>query len=116
MEIYGYIRVSSADQNEDRQLTAMNGLQVPQSNIHIIGNDLLNKAPIIFLKLENVHRIDNIHIEDNVNLTGIELRHSRGSTSGANLYARNNTGSGTIQVGAQCIIENNVGFTEKKRR
>jgi DNA invertase Pin-like site-specific DNA recombinase len=28
MEIYGYIRVSSADQNEDRQLAAMDRFRV----------------------------------------------------------------------------------------
>lgn len=32
---YGYIRVSSTDQNEDRQLLAMQDKQVPQKNIFI---------------------------------------------------------------------------------
>ncbi len=35
MEIYGYIRVSSADQNEDRQLLAMQDLKVSPKNIFI---------------------------------------------------------------------------------
>ena len=35
MEFYGYIRVSSADQNEDRQLAAMNDLQIQSKNIVI---------------------------------------------------------------------------------
>ena len=35
MKIYGYIRVSSADQNEDRQLAAMNALSIPSENIVI---------------------------------------------------------------------------------
>ena len=35
MKIYGYIRVSSADQNEDRQIIAMNELQIPPENIII---------------------------------------------------------------------------------
>lgn len=30
---YGYIRVSSADQNEDRQLLALRGKSVPNSRI-----------------------------------------------------------------------------------
>ncbi|MCL2514261.1 MAG: recombinase family protein [Oscillospiraceae bacterium] len=34
-ETYGYIRVSSADQNEDRQLVAMEGLAIPQGNLFI---------------------------------------------------------------------------------
>ena len=33
--IYGYIRVSSIDQNEDRQLIAMRGKDVPENNIYI---------------------------------------------------------------------------------
>ena len=35
MNIYGYIRVSSADQNEDRQLFAMQELQIPQGNLFV---------------------------------------------------------------------------------
>ena len=33
--IYGYVRVSSTDQNEDRQLLAMRELAVPEGNIHV---------------------------------------------------------------------------------
>ena len=33
--IYGYVRVSSADQNEDRQLIAMNKNNVPKDNVYI---------------------------------------------------------------------------------
>jgi len=35
MEIYGYIRVSSADQNEDRQMLAMKKLNIPIEQIFI---------------------------------------------------------------------------------
>ena len=35
MATYGYIRVSSTDQNEDRQIIEMNKLSVPPSNIYI---------------------------------------------------------------------------------
>ena len=34
-EIYGYIRVSSTDQNEDRQLDAMRGAGVPEKNVYL---------------------------------------------------------------------------------
>ena len=34
-EIYAYVRVSTREQNEDRQLIAMNELQVPRKNIFI---------------------------------------------------------------------------------
>jgi DNA invertase Pin-like site-specific DNA recombinase len=33
METYGYVRVSSADQNEDRQIIAMNELKIPSAHI-----------------------------------------------------------------------------------
>jgi len=33
--IYGYVRVSSRDQNEDRQLISMREMQVPEENIYI---------------------------------------------------------------------------------
>ena len=33
MNIYGYVRVSSTDQNEDRQMIALNNISVPPKNI-----------------------------------------------------------------------------------
>lgn len=41
-EIYGYVRVSSIDQNEDRQMIAMSDNNVPKGNVYIdkqSGND-----------------------------------------------------------------------------
>ena len=35
VKVYGYIRVSSADQNEDRQLIALRGCQIPERNLYI---------------------------------------------------------------------------------
>jgi DNA invertase Pin-like site-specific DNA recombinase len=35
MAIYGYIRVSSADQNDDRQMATMNELKIPPSHIFV---------------------------------------------------------------------------------
>ena len=35
MKIYGYVRVSSRDQNEDRQLLALREIGVPEDNIYI---------------------------------------------------------------------------------
>ena len=35
MKIYGYVRVSATDQNEDRQLLAMSEKEIPKSNIYI---------------------------------------------------------------------------------
>lgn len=34
-EIYGYVRVSTKDQNEDRQMIALRELAVPERNIFI---------------------------------------------------------------------------------
>lgn len=34
-EIYGYIRVSSKDQNEDRQVIALSTLEIPQKNLYV---------------------------------------------------------------------------------
>ena len=34
-KIYGYVRVSSTDQNEDRQLLALNKVNVPAKNIYM---------------------------------------------------------------------------------
>ena len=35
METYGYVRVSSADQNEDRQMRAMQELEIPAAHIYM---------------------------------------------------------------------------------
>lgn len=34
-KIYGYVRVSSTDQNEDRQLMALKKVNVPEKNIYM---------------------------------------------------------------------------------
>jgi DNA invertase Pin-like site-specific DNA recombinase len=47
MAVYGYVRVSSADQNEDRQMFAMNELAIPPSRIFAdkqSGKDFLRPA------------------------------------------------------------------------
>jgi DNA invertase Pin-like site-specific DNA recombinase len=63
-EKYGYIRVSSRDQNEDRQLMAIRGLSIPEKNIYIdkqSGKDFerpeykklvrrLNRDDLVFIK------------------------------------------------------------------
>ena len=40
VSVYGYIRVSSKDQFEDRQLIAMKKAEVPGNNIYMDKNDL----------------------------------------------------------------------------
>jgi DNA invertase Pin-like site-specific DNA recombinase len=34
MAVYGYVRVSSSDQNTDRQIDAMNGIKIPETHIY----------------------------------------------------------------------------------
>lgn len=46
-EEYGYVRVSSTDQNEDRQMLEMKKLGIKQSNIFLdkqSGKDLTDQA------------------------------------------------------------------------
>lgn len=33
--VYGYVRVSSTDQNEDRQLRVMKEMNVPEENVYV---------------------------------------------------------------------------------
>ena len=35
MKVYGYVRVSSTDQNEDRQMLAMSRAEVPAANVYV---------------------------------------------------------------------------------
>ena len=39
--VYGYVRVSSKDQNEDRQVITMREMQVPEENIFIIRSGVV---------------------------------------------------------------------------
>jgi len=64
MEVYGYIRVSSRYQNEDRQIIAMQGLHIPAENLFIdkqSGKDFdrpeykrmvlrMNKDDVLYIK------------------------------------------------------------------
>lgn len=34
-DVYGYVRVSTREQNEDRQIIALNGVRIPQKNIYM---------------------------------------------------------------------------------
>jgi DNA invertase Pin-like site-specific DNA recombinase len=69
MKVYGYVRVSSADQNEDRQLIAMNGVGVSPAMIFTdkqSGKDFERSAYKTLLKklksgdLLYIHSIDRL--------------------------------------------------------
>lgn len=36
--VYGYVRVSSKEENEDRQIIALNGLGIPEARCILISN------------------------------------------------------------------------------
>ncbi len=65
-EIYGYIRVSSFDQNEDRQMIAMQKARIPRKNIYLdkqSGKDFerpMYRKMIRKLKYEDVVYIKSI--------------------------------------------------------
>lgn len=64
MSVYGYIRVSTKEQNEDRQLAAMNMAQVPKRNIFIdkqSGKDF--ERPMYKKMLRKLKKDDIIYIQ-----------------------------------------------------
>ena len=64
MKIYGYIRVSSADQNEDRQVIAMDELNIPSENIFmdkLSGKD--TKRPQLKVLMATVKSGDKVTVE-----------------------------------------------------
>jgi len=64
MKKYGYVRVSSADQNEDRQLIAMSNLGIPKANIFMDKQSGKNTArPGLQKLLATVKRGDTVIVE-----------------------------------------------------
>ncbi len=62
MKVYGYVRVSSTDQNEDRQMLAMSRAEVPAANVYVdkqSGKDF--KRPR-YLKLKKLRPGDMLYI------------------------------------------------------
>lgn len=39
-KVFGYIRVSSKDQNEDRQMIALKGLEIPEKTFLLINSQV----------------------------------------------------------------------------
>ena len=63
MDIYGYVRVSSADQNEERQLVALSEHNIPSQNIYIdkqSGRDF--DRPQYKLMVDNLRSGDLLYI------------------------------------------------------
>ena len=64
MSAYGYIRVSSTDQNEDRQMLAMNKLKIPSAQIYIDKQSGKNTArPGLQKLLSVVTKGDTVIVE-----------------------------------------------------
>ena len=62
--VYGYVRVSTREQNEDRQLAAMNTVQVPERNIYMdkqSGKDF--KRPMYMRMLKRLKQDDVLYIK-----------------------------------------------------
>lgn len=63
MNIFGYVRVSSADQNEERQLVEMNRVGIPKENIYIdkqSGKDF--NRPQYLLLCERLKKDDLLYV------------------------------------------------------
>lgn len=63
-KVYGYIRVSSADQNEDRQLVALRSCKVPECNLFVdkqSGKDF--ERPEYRRMLRRLKRDDLLHVK-----------------------------------------------------
>ena len=64
MKRYGYVRVSSSDQNEDRQLLVMESLGITQRNIYIDKQSGKNfERPAYKKMLDRINSKDEIYIE-----------------------------------------------------
>ena len=64
MDVYGYIRVSSCDQNEDRQLIAMRNARIPRKNIFMdkqSGSDF--NRPMYKKMVRKLRRDDVVYIK-----------------------------------------------------
>ena len=62
--IYGYVRVSTREQNEDRQMLALNEKAVPEQNIYIdkqSGKDF--KRPMYNRMLKKLREDDLIYVK-----------------------------------------------------
>lgn len=87
-------------------------------NLHITGNDMMNKAHIMVFKKEIDYRMDDIFVEDNYNVTSITLGWrdqddgNQVKARGTNINIKNNEGSGNLNYACQSIVEGNVGFTD----
>ena len=64
MKTYGYVRVSSRDQNEDRQIIAMKSVNVPERNLYVdkvSGKDF--DRPMYLKMVEMLEKDDILYIK-----------------------------------------------------
>ena len=64
MKSYGYVRVSSRDQNEDRQIIAMKSVNVPERNLYVdkvSGKDF--ERPMYLKMVETLEKDDIVYIK-----------------------------------------------------
>lgn len=85
---------------------------LPISNLSITGNDLTGKGYIYIFKKERTHRIDNLFIENNIDITDIKVGNRVGTEyamPGSNIFIRNNSfSSGGLYFPYQAIVSGNL--------
>ncbi len=68
--IYGYIRVSSKDQNEDRQMVAMEGAGVKKENIFVDKQSGKNFERVMYQKLWRKLKVEDVLIVKSIDRLG----------------------------------------------
>ncbi len=100
-------------------------VQVPISNVTISNNDLRANEDvtgrtdgiIMVFKKETNHRVDNLFIENNTNISNINIGNKNTSNvyemPGSNIVVRNNTGVNRagLNVPYQTVLTSNTAFT-----
>jgi len=101
-------------------------VQVPISNVLIQNNDLRANEDItgrtdgiiMVFKKETNHRVDQLLIENNTNISSISLGLKNAATNeyelpGANICVRNNVGVSRVGINApyQAVLQGNTAFT-----
>ncbi len=116
-DIWGaWIDELSIQRNSVNAYIGLWDLQFDLRNIIIKHNDLHDSGDILFFKMNQNYRIDQVYIDSNVNVTGITLGQKKSASQcviqGNNLFVRGNEGSGSINYPCQAVVLNNIGFTD----
>ena len=78
---YGYVRVSTKEQNEDRQLIALNGAEVPERNIYVDKQSGKDFNRPMYQKLLRRLRPDDLLYIKSIDRLGRDYREHSGDMS-----------------------------------